>query len=180
MEAARDPIDRARLLAVAAPHASDWLNALPIASCGLRLDNESIRVVIGLRLGLKICKPHECSCGAIVDKYGIHCLSCKYGPGRITRHSTLNDLLCTALCSSGIPAIKEPTGLVREDGKRPDSLSLVPWSAGKSLIWDETVADTLVLSSMIDLIFLTQSIDPEQLQLRLQPRGKIESMRQSP
>ena len=40
VEAARDPIDRARLLAVAAPHASDWLNALPIASCGLRLDDE--------------------------------------------------------------------------------------------------------------------------------------------
>ena len=40
VEAARDPIDRARLLAVAAPHASDWLNTLPIASCGLRLDDE--------------------------------------------------------------------------------------------------------------------------------------------
>ena len=143
VEAARDPIDRARLLAVAAPHASDWLNALPIASCGLRLDDESIRVAIGLRLSLKICEPHECSCGAIVDRCGIHGLSCKYGPGRITRHNLLNELLCKALCSSGIPSIKEPTGLVREDGKRPDGLTLVPWSAGKSLTWDVTVADTL-------------------------------------
>ena len=42
-EAARDPIDRARLLAVAAPHASDWLNALPVTSCRLRLDDESIQ-----------------------------------------------------------------------------------------------------------------------------------------
>ena len=44
VEAARDPIDRARLLTAAATHASDWLNALPVASCGLRLDDESIRV----------------------------------------------------------------------------------------------------------------------------------------
>ena len=66
--AACDPIDWARLLAVAAPHASDWLNALSIASCGLRLDNKSIHVSIGLRLGLKICEPHECSCSEIVDK----------------------------------------------------------------------------------------------------------------
>ena len=148
VEAARDQIDRARLLAVAAPHASDWLNALTIASCGLRLDDESIRVAIGLRLGLMICEPHECFCGAIFDKYGIHCLSCKFGPGRITRQSILNDLLCKALCSSGIPAIKEPTGLLREDGKRPDGLSLVPWSAGKSLTWDVTVADTLARSNL--------------------------------
>ena len=142
------PFDRARLLAVAAPHASDWLNALPVASCGLRLDDESIRVAIGLRLGLKICEPHECPCGAIVDKHGIHGLSCKYGPGRITRHNLLNELLCKALCSSGIPAIKEPTGLVREDGKRPDGLTLVPWSAGKSLTWDVTVADTLAQTNL--------------------------------
>ena len=31
-----DPIDGARLLAVSAPQAGDWLNALPVASCGLR------------------------------------------------------------------------------------------------------------------------------------------------
>ena len=124
------------------------LNALPVASCGLRLDDESIRVAIGLRLGSKICEPHECSWGAIVDIYGTHGLSCKYGPGRITRHHLLNELLCKALCSSGIPAIKEPTGLVRDDGKRPDDLTLVPWFAGKSLTWDVTVADTLAQANL--------------------------------
>ena len=34
---------------------------------------------------------------------------------------------------------KEPTGLFRTHGKRPDGLTLVPWQSGKSLCWDVTV-----------------------------------------
>ena len=33
---------------------------------------------------------------------------------------------------------KEPVGLLRSDGKRPDSVTLVPWQSGKSLCWDVT------------------------------------------
>ena len=40
----------------------------------------------------------------------------------------------------------EPTSLSRSDGKRPDDLTLVPWSAGKSITWDVTVVDTLPAS----------------------------------
>ena len=43
--------DESRLLAVTSPHSGDWLHVLPIASCGLRLENEDIRVAVGLRLG---------------------------------------------------------------------------------------------------------------------------------
>src|SRR6218665_2935563 len=42
--------------------------------------------------------------------------------------------------------IKEPPGLLRSDGKRPDGLTLIPWQAGRSLIWDATVIDTLAAS----------------------------------
>ena len=58
-----DPVDKARLLAVSAPHSSDWLQALPISSCGLRLSNEAVRVSVGLRLGCRLCEPHTCPCG---------------------------------------------------------------------------------------------------------------------
>ena len=34
---------KARFLAVSAPHSGDWLLALPLASCGLRLDNEAAK-----------------------------------------------------------------------------------------------------------------------------------------
>ena len=36
--------DKSRLLAVTFSHSGDWLHALPIALCGLRLENENIRV----------------------------------------------------------------------------------------------------------------------------------------
>ena len=59
---ANSPSDVARLLAVSSPHAFDWLNALPISSCGLRLDDDVVRVLVGLRLGLQICESHRCVC----------------------------------------------------------------------------------------------------------------------
>jgi len=43
------------------------------------------------------------------------------------------------MVSAGIPCTKEPLGLSRSDGKRPDGLSLVPWEAGMPLTWDVTV-----------------------------------------
>ena len=57
---------RASFLAASSQHSGDWLFALPIASCGLKLDDEAIRVAVGLRLGLDLCVPHECHCGCMV------------------------------------------------------------------------------------------------------------------
>ena len=51
-----------------------------------------------------------------------------------------------ALQRAGVPSTKEPAGLSRSDGKRPDGLTLIPWQSGKNLIWDVTVADTLAAS----------------------------------
>ena len=48
---APDDYTRARLLAVTSVHSGDWINAQPISSLGLRLNNETIRVAVGLRLG---------------------------------------------------------------------------------------------------------------------------------
>jgi len=41
-------------LASVAPHSGDWLLALPIANCRLRLDDEAVRVAVGMRLGLAL------------------------------------------------------------------------------------------------------------------------------
>jgi len=43
------------------------------------------------------------------------------------RHQSLNDVVSRAFASADIPATKEPSGLVRDDGKRPDGLTLGPW-----------------------------------------------------
>jgi len=60
----------------------------------------------------------------------------------------LNDVVCRAFSSAGIPASKEPAGLYTRDGKRPNGLSLIPWQNGKPLAWDVTVASTLAESYM--------------------------------
>ena len=54
-------------------------------------------------------------------------------PSRITRHHALNDIISRAFASAKIPVTKEPSGLFRSDGKRPDGLTLIPWQRGLSL-----------------------------------------------
>ena len=50
----------------------DWLFAIRIASCGLKLDDEAVRVAVGLRLGRDLCEQHRCHCGSVVDACGLH------------------------------------------------------------------------------------------------------------
>ena len=47
-----NPYHKARLLASRNPDGGHWLHAWPISACGLRLDDEAVRVAIGLRLGI--------------------------------------------------------------------------------------------------------------------------------
>jgi len=74
------------IMATCSKHSGDWLFAVPIASCGLRLDDEAVRVAVCLRLGLDLCSPHDCQCGALVDAKCIHCFVCKKAPGKAIRH----------------------------------------------------------------------------------------------
>ena len=141
-------IDKARLQAVRAPHSGDWLHALPLSACGLRLDDNAVHVAVGLRLGANICEPHQCPCGAMTDAKGLHGLSCKGGTGRSARHHSLNDLVWRALGKVNIPSVKEPSGLSRSDGKRPDGLTLIPWENGRCVAWDVIVSDTLAQSHL--------------------------------
>jgi len=41
--------------------------ALPITPCGLKLDDEAVRVAVGIRLALKLCVRHQCRCGTQFD-----------------------------------------------------------------------------------------------------------------
>jgi len=117
-----------------------------IIACGLRLSDEAVRVAVGLRLGLDLCVPHTCCCGAQVDAQGLHAFVCKKALGRTVRHYMLNDIVWRDLTSSGFPASREPVGPVRQDGKRPGGLTSIPWQGGKPLTWDVTVVSTLATS----------------------------------
>ena len=68
LETAPDPITWARLLASRVRESGAWLNVLPLSSLSLGMDDSTIRVAVGLRLGAPLCRPHKCHhCGAEVD-----------------------------------------------------------------------------------------------------------------
>ena len=52
LEEASDEVCRARLLAAGAKESGAWLHALPIDSVGLCMDDNSVKIAVGLRLGL--------------------------------------------------------------------------------------------------------------------------------
>ena len=97
--------EKARILAVMAEHASDWLNAYPIPSLGLKLDDTQIKIACDLRLGSPICHSHTCICGTKVESNGYHGLSCKKSSGRFPRHAQINDLINRALQTPHIPPV---------------------------------------------------------------------------
>jgi hypothetical protein len=51
------------------------------------------------------------------------------------------------LTSIHVNSTLEPNGLSRDDGKRPDGMTLVPWIKG--LVWDVTIVDTLADSYVL-------------------------------
>lgn len=60
----------------------------------------------------------------------------------------MNTTIKRALVLADVPAALEPIGLAREDGKRVDGMSLIPWSRGSTLIWDAACTDTFAPSNL--------------------------------
>ena len=117
--------------------------------CGLKLDNTSLWIACGLRLGSSQCQPHKCICGGLVDESGRHGLSSKNTKETFTRHQQINNILKMALGSAQVHSISEPTGLSRDDSKCPDGMTLYAWSRGRPLVWDVTVRDTLCMGNVM-------------------------------
>jgi hypothetical protein len=65
-----------------------------------------------------------------------HAMSCKRNAGRTQRHAFVYDIVWHSLNRAGILSMNESRGLICDDGKRPDSLTAVPWRAGRSATWD--------------------------------------------
>ena len=144
-----NPRDRIRLLAAQQKEADAWLSAPPTSALGLRLCDDSLRIAVGLRLGSPLCTPHLCPlCGSHIDASGVHALRCRSSKGRLPRHTALNSIIHKALVSANIPSTLEPRGLSRTDGKRPDGLTITPWSRGRALVWDVTCWDSFAPSNL--------------------------------
>ena len=96
LAAANDNCSKARSKAISTQHAGDWLKAVPASTLELRLEDESMSVAVGLRLGVNLCMPFTCSCGSQVDARGAHGLSCSRSAGRQMQHSLINSEILRA------------------------------------------------------------------------------------
>lgn len=138
--------DKARFKALQEQESGAWLQAIPSNNIGTALNDQDFQVCIALRLGHNVYSPHKCICGSLVNESGVHGLACSKSKGRHQRHKALNKIIQKALASAHIGAKLEPIGLSRDDGKRPDGVTEIPWSNGQRLVWDATCVDTLAKS----------------------------------
>ena len=120
--------------AASCPESSTSLNCIPNNSVGTFVDNDTLRIGVALRVGLSVCIPHRCKCGMIVNAFGTHPLTCHFSAGRIPRHSALSDVVRRRLSAAGVLSMLEPSGLDRGDGKRPDGITVFPYSRGHCII----------------------------------------------
>ena len=67
-----------------------------------------------------------CDCGQQVDSSGVLGRMCLKSVGRHARHNAVNYLIKLALVSANVPALLEPNSLSRDNGKRPDGLTVLP------------------------------------------------------
>ena len=81
-----DPITTAQLHATATKESGAWLNALPVSHLGTKLDNNTLRIAVGVYLGSDLVEEHKCVCGSQVSRKGTHGLSCRRSGGRFARH----------------------------------------------------------------------------------------------
>ena len=81
---------------------------------------------------------HTCVCGAQVEKDGQHAFVCNKLKSRHARNTLCNNDIRRAFAAGEIPTRLEPTGMCSNDEKRPDGITLVPWSSGRALVWDFT------------------------------------------
>ena len=103
LESSSDERSRAWLLSSTCKESGAWLNALPLSQCDLRMDNETVCLAVGLRLGAPLCYPHQCHhCNNEVDGLATHGLSCRWSEGRLSRHAAINDIVCRSLVAAKV------------------------------------------------------------------------------
>ena len=133
-------------------HSGNWITAYPIAQVGTRLDDETQRISVALRVDFNVSLAHQCRCGATVQSDGLHPLSCRFCAGRLPRHSAINNIIKRSLDTAGLHCILEPVGLVGSDGRRQDGVTSFPFKGGKALARDATCIDSFSTSNLCSTI----------------------------
>ena len=126
----------------------DWLLALPVASCGVRLDSETVRFAVALQLALLVCVPFHAS---VTLDHWLMLTGSTVSSRRTAQHHAVKDLI--RLCR--YPIYQGPVSRIVSE--RPDGVTLVRWARGKLLMWNVSVGID-DHSFIFRLIFGTSSI----------------------
>ena len=101
------------------------------------MNNNVVKVAVGLRLGVSLCQPHHChQCRTEVDHLGLHGLSYRMSQGCHSQHTVINKLIRRALASAKVPSHLKPSGTSCVNGKRSDGATVMPWKCGRVLTRD--------------------------------------------
>ena len=72
-------------------------------------------------------------------------------------------------------AVKEPINLMRDNNKRPDGTTLLPWARGKPMAWDVTVPDTYAESHIVNTATKPGATAQKTAQNKIDKYSKIAS-----
>ena len=139
---------KARLLAAWHKRWGNWLHAIPISLCVLKLDDKVVRISVGLRRGVSISEPHLRMSGKLVDVRGSNALSFMYSSGRSSCHYHIYGVTYCSLPCADILTTEEPQGLSKSDFKRPAGVTLTLWHEGRCLTcrtWVITASGTAAI-----------------------------------
>ena len=118
------------------------LQAIPGRSLGTQLDADTLTIAVALRIGAPLCKPHICRCGVNINTFDLYNLAFRFSAGRLARRVELNVVVKMILQTSGVPCLLGPSGLSRDDGRKPVGNTLFAYKHWKALCWDCTCVDT--------------------------------------
>jgi hypothetical protein len=141
LSAAPKVTSRARLIAAVAPSSAAFLQAVPICyqwarvlmtrQCGLlSLFVLALQLVRRINVSASQSTPLVCT------------VSVAAGQQDLSPDSALTDSAAAAACQwnygaaltdADVPSRLEPRGLTRDDGKRPDGVTTMPWKYGRCL-----------------------------------------------
>ena len=141
------PSVRARALAnsTSLPHAGDWLNGVPSAALGLRLQDKEFLPCLRYWLGIPLhSAPYSCpECHSTADEFGDHQVGCGGNGDRIARHNAIRDVLFVAAQSAALAPSREASGVVPDSLSRPADILLPTWRHGRPAALDVHVIPPL-------------------------------------
>ena len=147
---ATEPRTRARLLAAATSESGSLLNAVPASSLGLRMDDDVVRIAVGLLLGAPCAALMLASFAA--HQWIRRQFMASVASGVLDVNHVMLQLMMSSreLCHQPrSPPCWNPLALV---GLTASGLmarvTIAPWKSGRVLVWDVSCMDTFALSHL--------------------------------